>query len=351
MQCPRCQREMRRISITPQDDKYRCIWCRHVHINPHPVPDPDVRFLCHDHQGKASAYLAALGEGFQRVMEAREITSGFMLSDSDVMGRGLQFKALYKRGVSKFFIYPHSGRPSLINDIWPASEYTTAQFVASPGHVEVIRLYGYEKPLHAVGWHLCPIVPYAPRVERLGGVSPLKILFAPIHPRCAPIDQQVNRAVFDRLIPLARDRQIALTVRFISSLHDSGLPSDYLPGIRYVRGLQDATFQDIDQADLVIGHQTFGSLAVARGRPTLMMGEDIPNHSRGWNGGLYRDVHSWNNYRDLIMFPLDILAHEDTMALIERAISTDEDIIAWRERMIGDPFDPDLFRSILKSYL
>jgi hypothetical protein len=81
-----------------------------------------------------------------------------------------------------------------------------------------------------------------------------------------------------------------------------------------------------------------------------MMGEDICPHVEYRNGN-FIEARGWDDYKDLIAYPLDLLAVEDPLALIGRAISSDAEIQDWRKRMIGKPFDPALFHGILESYL
>jgi len=98
----------------------------------------------------------------------------------------------------------------------------------------------------------------------------------------------------------------------------------------------------------VIGHQTFAYLAVARGKPTLMMREDLPPHTVSHGQTVY--AQSWEKYADLMMYPLDILAGEPA-ELIRRACQGDAAAAAWRERFVSTPWDAKKFVTILESYL
>lgn len=335
--CPRCHKinliskEIEKVSVCPPDKT-----C----------------FMVYNHQGKANAYAKALSERnyFQKPSSthtANLIGVKFVLTDSDILHRVRNLeKARVKAGVERFFVYGHAARPNLFNDIYPAYPHTTAQFVAAEGHVEIKRRFGYPKPLHVVGWHLCPILPFVPRE------NPRNILFAPIHPRNADIDKKVNRAAFERLAKLAIEDAIHLTVRYITDLGLSGLDYVQHKNIEYIQGdLYNGPSSDemTLRADLVVGHQTFAWKAAAMGVPTLMMGEqENPTHIMT---NPIRFVNSWDKYKDLLCFPLDILCEDDTMALIKRAANSDEEIRLWKSRMIGKPFDPQLFVSTIESYL
>jgi hypothetical protein len=137
-------------------------------------------------------------------------------------------------------------------------------------------------------------------------------------------------------------------VRYLHAIEENGL--QYQDGVTYYRGAPDQSTADIDAADLVIGHQTFAYLAVARGKPTLMMGENIPPRS-GNSDSNYHYVKHWEAYKDLLMYPLDILKTRSVDKLIEKAVSSDAEIQRWREMFIGQPFDKKLFVEKLEAYL
>jgi len=265
-----------------------------------------------------------------------------VLTDSDVRGRVKLLEAMQKIGVKLFFVYPHAARPSMINDHYPTWEGTTAQFVVNEHHAEVLRTYGYEKPLHSIGWHLCPLHEFRPK-DRAQNV-----LFAPIHPRNAPQDKKVNLETFERLYGCVKKNGINLTIRHMGDLVDNGIPKR--EDVKYVQGKMDQSFREIDDADIVIGHQTVAWIAVARGVPTVMIRESMPTHFRASNQG-YEDVKSWDRVSHLFRYPLDILEESDTMGLLNRAIKSDDEIWDWRRRMIGDAFSPEVFVKIIEEYL
>ena len=106
----------------------------------------------------------------------------------------------------------------------------------------------------------------------------------------------------------------------------------------------------IDAAEVVVSHQTFAHLAVARGAPTVMMGESIiPRYTQ--SNGQYVTAKSWDKYRDLLKFPLDILNTPDPYALLQESIQSDALIADWKRRMIGDAFDPDAFYGYIEESL
>jgi hypothetical protein len=248
-------------------------------------------------------------------------------------------------------MYPHAARPMVQWDgILAPSPMTRCSFAHAPGGVEVLKRFGYPYPVEAAGWSLCPLRPFTP-VERVR-----HIVYGPIHPNTNGWLHQdelsINRRAFERLRAYCRETGTKLTVRYLRGLVQNGL--EKVEGVSYVQGRADQSTAEIDQADLVVGHQTFAYLAAARGKPTLMMAEDIPPRS-GNRLELYRYVASWEKYGDYLAYPLDILATDGsvaaTAALIERACAGDPAAAEWRARFIGQPFDGPAFVRTLESYL
>ncbi len=183
--------------------------------------------------------------------------------------------------------------------------------------------------------------------------EPRKILFAPIHPRCSEIDQKVNRETFWRLEGLARAGDIHLTVRFIKSLPESGLERVEHPNITYTVGALNQGYSEIDQADVVIAHQTFLYLAVARGTPAIDMAGDMPTHIQK-RGHPVQWVRNWSRYADMMHYPFDILDCPDKSSVLNMlgAVIQENNLVAdWRCRMIGAPFRKDQFVEKLEAFL
>lgn len=312
------------------------------------APKQEREFIFFNHHSKGNPFLRALfRDGYRRsgnFSTYRKVD--FILADQAILGRKNHLRDFHLAGTRRFFVYPHTARPNLVNDIVPEFEHITAQFVVSESHAEVMRAYGYSKPLHAVGWSLCPIQSFRSHKE------PRKVLFAPIHPRCAQIDQDVNRATFDRLFRLAQSDDIELTVRYTGKLGEAGLERVAHRNVTWFQGKLDPDFHQIDEADVVVSHQTFAWMAVARGVPTVMMAEDMPTHIQIL-GDDVQYAPNWKKYHHLIAYPLDILSVLpcEALGLLQRAVASDEPISDWRARMIGQPFDPERFVAILEGYL
>ena len=340
--CDDCKKNtyIRKVPLTPR-------FHRGPNMSAKVVAPPSNAYTVFNHQNKGARYVEALTKyaEFEFLEEDHRYQNlRFALTDNDIMGRQHKLAWLFRNGCRKFFVIPHTARPNIVADIMPGWEHTTAQFVVSQGHVEVMRRFGYSKPLHPVGWTMCPIKKYKPRP------APRKVLFGPIHPRCSKVDQDVNAETFKRLYKLAKAGDIELTVRFINNLHQSGLQQVEHPNVTYTAGRMDQGYEQIDNADVVVGHQTFAWIAVARGVPTVMMAEDMPTHIQKIRKAV-QYAPNWDKYADLLAYPLDILATKDTLNLLTRAVRDDKEIQDWRTRMIGTPFRARRFVEIIQSYL
>ena len=299
-------------------------------------------FACFDHHGKSEGYLSSLPKwNWFRHDENQPDKLDLVLTDHAILGRAGQLEDFRQQDTRLFFCYPHAARPNLVNDVVPEWDGITAHFVPAEGHVDVMRAYGYKKPIHVVGWHLCPLRPFSPRKLR-------RVLFAPIHPRCADVDQFANREAFLQLVDLALRGHIFLTVRYIKSLEESGLERVDHARIEYNPGQLTPCWDAIDNADLVVGHQTFAWLAVARGVPTVKFGTEIPTHLMTEP---VQYARHWKAYQPLLAYPLDLLQTDDPLEMLQQSAAGHEAVDAWRHRMIGQPFDSDKFTQILQNYL
>ena len=347
--CPKCNS----VDVSSRNNAFARV-CRHCNYlfdmrdtNPKPViPAQAMReFVVFNHQGKANRLIEALQVAGYTVSPSMTNYRGvrFALTDYAAWGRASQLRRIQRQGVHAFFVYPHSARPNLITDVEPEWDGISAQFVTAPGHVEILQSYGYPKPLHVVGWILCKQREFKPRAQARN------VLFAPIHPRCDEVDKMVNRKAFMILSGLAKRDAIRLTVRYIINLEGSGLERVTHPNISYVEGKMNNSYDQIDNADVVVGHNTLAYISVARGVPTVMMADrDIPEH---WLKHPTIFARTWKKYADKMAYPLDILRTSNPLKLLERAVKSDYGIQTWRKRMIGKPFDAKLFVKTLEGYL
>ena len=303
-------------------------------------------FYFYNHQNKQKVLSDALLQNGWRSGSASRADVIFTHVDYGSMKNSL--RGHFRRG-QKIIIYPHAARPNLFND-FPSGEpfpHVAAQLVTAEGHKQVLESYGYNRPIETIGWYLCPMKPFEPRL------SFRKVLFAPIHPNAdgslSAEYKQANSKVFRCLMDLVARDTIDLTVRHIHSLGKNGITSE--KGVNYIEGKPDQTYKDIDEADIVVSCQTFGYMAVARGVPTLMFADDIRPHSGCAEQKNLQYVKSWEKYKDLLMYPFDILADIDTLELFQLANEPVSPVRNWKIRMIGEPFDAREFARTVEKYL
>jgi hypothetical protein len=301
-----------------------------------------MKFWLYNHQGKGSAYIQALlGAEF----ELDAARPDFVLIDHDIgkNGQGLR-SAVEKHLKAKIpvFLYPHAARPMVQWDgIYPVNEQINGSFVIAAGHVEVMRRYGYPLPTWPVGWTYCRIKSF-----RAGNVK--NILFAPIHPNASgwlcEEDRQANAQAFEALLKL---KGVAILVRYIRGLSAQGLWAQR--GVRYLQARPDGSHHEIDWADLTVAHQTHAYLAIARGKPTIMLGDRMCPHSGNHPDNL-RWAANWESYREYLAYPYDV-ADGNLAAQIGEASHSDAAIREWRERFIGQPFDGKAFVNQIRKVM
>ena len=308
-------------------------------------------FAFEDHQNKGAAYADALADhGYFQARHVNVQGLRFLLTDADWSSRA--FAAAARSREIPIFLYPHAARPMVQYDGCVEPNRVTAMFTQAPGGKAIMERIGYPYPVEVSGWAYCPIRDFVPRK-----VS--RVLFAPIHPNqngyLNRIDKDLNRRTFAKLEAWCRETGTALSVRFIGpDPAQSGLADEYgrtEDTVDWHQGKKNNSTADMLTADLVVSHQTFAWMAVASGIPTLMMGEDVPPRTGNTDAG-FRFVDHWDDYKDDLMFPLDILDESRTTDdWIRLASSTDEPIRNWRANFIGEPFDPDRFVKTLEGYL
>ena len=214
----------------------------------------------------------------------------------------------------------------------------TATLVTSKGHAEVMKRYGFPIPTHVIGWYLCPQKRWKP-------TKGTNVLFAPIHPILGhifmfPEDLAANTRTYERLLEI---EDINLTVRHIGDLEVNGLWE--APGVRIYQGETDNNYDQIDNADVVISNGTMAYMAVARGKPVIMLNQltparepDIKTHER-------LESVSIEKYEQYMRFPFDVENDPDLGTIIRDACKREPK--QWRKRFIGEQFEPDKFCELI----
>jgi hypothetical protein len=305
--------------------------------------------MIYKHQKKADALDIALQQnGWRKTTNLFECSAA--LFDTD-LGRLDLLEKLHNYGL-KLLIYPHQARPNVLYACgnFKPFVHTDAHFVSGPGHEDVMRILGYEKPIYDIGWNYCEKKQFQP------SPNVKNVLLGLLHPNHAidgkgawlhEVDKRTNRTALERLMKASREMDFRLSVRYLGDIQENGIEREF-EGVTWIRGKVDNSFEQIDNADLVVGTQTFAYIAVARGKPTLFMDEHIPPKV-GNSQETIRFMRGYQRVRDLMAFPLDLNTTGNVNALIERASQTDKDIADWRNRMIGEQFDPKKFTEIVEK--
>src|SRR3990167_4888672 len=194
-------------------------------------------------------------------------------------------KAAFERGKLVCF-FPHGAGPlAQLDGIVPPCPYVHVELVPAEGFKQVYRAMGYPTRLETVGWYFCEQHEPARAAETPGGGPPAlrRLLFAPAHPfsgtegrTFVPTWQEANRQVWEQFVELPGRK----TVHLYGTWEANGM----LPDERVRVSISNLTpwlaLEQIDRKSVVIGDpETFSRMAIARGKPTVMFGQDIHPHS------------------------------------------------------------------------
>ena len=234
----------------------------------------------------------------------------------------------------KVVLYPHGAAPNLTWDgAHEPHPRVRLNLVTSEGHKEVMRRYGYPKPIEVIGWYLCEIEPWKPPRGK-------KVLFCPIHPIGGGLvmykeDRVENARVFKELL----DMDLDLSVRYRHALIINGLHKE--EGVRYY---STGWFDDLDEYDMVVANGTIAYAAVAKGIPTVMVQQATCARNPG--DAVHNRVvaKSLDKYWDYLKYPYSSEDLEEGMRM-----AAEEEPVEWKERFIGKQMDGDWFREYIQS--
>lgn len=301
-----------------------------------------------NHQNKGNLYIEAL-EKAGYIPTNRDNVQGTVLYLVDGDWRDNMMDHARVRNIP-VFLYPHAARPMVIYDGCVKPRPVRCMFTQAPGGLELMKAIKYPYPVEVSGWAFSEIRKFKP-AQKLN-----RVLFAPIHPNgngyLNAVDKAINAATFGTLQIYCRENHAQLSVRYIGTPEQCGLgeaAAFEAPYIEWHQGKKNNSTDDMEAADLVVAHQTFAFIAVAMGIPTVMMAEDVAPRSGNTEAG-FCYVEHWDEYKDLLMFPLDIL-HGDTSKTIDKAMAGCPEVEDWKARLIGQPFDGPAFVRKLESYL
>ncbi len=239
------------------------------------------------------------------------------IDDPDAPRRG----RLISQCPGKVVLYPHGATPTY-HGFYEPDERIDVQLVHGVGTARLVAGLGLDRKIIDAGWTYSPMVPFQPTEGK-------RVLFGPTHPYgSGKLDLQY-RNLNTRVYHLLRASALNVKVQMFGTAINNGLPH----GVNGYRSTLMLDWSQIDEADVVVGDGTFACLALARGKPVVMFGQDWPvtdEHNRAVVGPVVR----------LPRYPLDI---DDGAVpdLIDRACRGAGE--EWRKQFVGVPFDSMAF--------
>lgn len=241
---------------------------------------------------------------------------------------------------SKIVLYPHSVLPPWWYDgifKWEAGRIDSI-LVIGEGHRKATQVIIPDADVKSIGWSFCP------QRKFIKPKSVRRILFAPVHPpmrgTLRPDAAQENARANEMLKKIAEKRTVI--VRHIHSLATNNLTN--CNKFIYRNGKPDGSFDDIDNADLVIAEGTFMYLAVARGKPVIGLNQHNP--LRGNNLFHKYPPEKWGQYAPYFKYPLD-MSDGKIEDLIYQAVAGEQE--EWRANCIGNDMTPQGLSRILEE--
>lgn len=296
-------------------------------------------FLCYRNKDGADAYVQALvSSGYVETLNPQK--ADFLLYDHERPDKTAEIF----RNKPKF-VYPHTPYSWWTWDGLCRIDETTCNFVMSEGAKQGMELYRYPHRIEVCGFPRCQIHPFQPTTGK-------RLLFAPAHPLSndhkfpTPECMEYHCDALRKIIRM-KDRFESIAVRHLYSLEENGFAEfRNEKGIRFqeIKKLNVAdSLQAMEQADIIISCGTFGYLALASGKPTILYGNRIPASRKGY-------VRNYGLYQKLIDFPrpLECLSFDE---IANTGLAPDEEIEAWKSLMIGENFESDKFISIIREYV
>ena len=248
------------------------------------------------------------------------------------------------------FIAPHTPYSFFVWDIGdPHTPNVLCNFVVSDAAVESMRLYGYPHRFEKVGFFGGPIKPFQP-------TTGTKLIFAPqhaVHDKRLPTPDHLTWArEASHWILKNRPYFESVTVRYTNTLEICGLEEfrgkpvifEHVDPYAMPYTIKQHALAAINKSDFVISLGTFGYLAIATGKPTVLYGhrDAVACNREG-------KAQHYELYRHLMHFPI---VFEDMSALdvLELRCKPNEQIEEWKRLNIGDPFNPEKFISVIREY-
>ena len=303
-----------------------------------------MKYYISDNRDKSKPYREALNKyGYQETSVAE---ADFVLLDHNWKDGYRDATKIFREcraDGKKIFMFPHGFRCNMFWDaIYTTDDNIDAFFAPASGHIMVMKAGGYPAPMISTGFPWCKVKKWEP-------VTPVKILFAPIHPDWgetyiySQFALEWNKEAWAKIRLLKHKKEI--TVYHGLTPEVNGLTTE--DEIIYHRSdlTIDAAVALIDKHDLIIAHDTFAALAIARGKSVIMFNDHFyhaPNGMISKYWGFYE--------RAGFIYPHNIIGCDDLDNLILQAGRPDTRVATWKTNFIGVSFDPYYFISKIKEF-
>jgi len=246
------------------------------------------------------------------------------------------------------FIYPHAPYSSYFHwDGIYSPLPVECNFVVAPGAKQALESINYPYRVEVTGFSHCTIKPFAPT----SGKKVLLVVPRPMNGgRYVCEDLHTGLRNVYKFLTFHSKEFERITIQHVPEHWEKlGLPEcsrfEYTINdprhetnpARYITDL-------IDQYDLVFGIGTAAYIALARGKPTVMWGNDLMPRTIS-----HLSQHS-ENYMNYFRYPLDFekMSFDE---ILKAAQTESQEIAQWKADNIGENFDADRFLKIVKESL
>ncbi len=271
-----------------------------------------------DHQGKSRMLVdTLLAAGHTHTAAGHADLLLIDIDDPDAPRRG----RLIDQCQGTVVLYPHGATPTY-HGFYEPDDRIDVQLVHGVGTAKLVADLDLDRKIIDAGWTFSPMLPFAPTEGK-------RVVFGPTHPYgSGKLDDQY-RNLNGRVYRALKASGLDLKVQMFGLAANNGLPH----GASCHRSSLMLDWSLIDKADVVVADGTFASLAMARGKPVVMFGQDLEvtdEHNRPQTGPIVR----------LPRYPVDF-DDGDLAGLIDKACrGVGED---WRKQFVGVPFDSMAF--------
>ena len=294
-----------------------------------PTPKSGKSYYITKHQNKQKPFQKEMEEAGWSFSEDN-VDVGLFDRDRYLLAENNQLIPKVSEFVEKkipIFIWPHTAiHPWWYDRLVEIGDYIRCIFVIGEGQKEVMKIISPHTHVEICGW------PWSKQKYFEQPKSLKNVLFAPIHPdgkgAIRPESYEANRTIQGELTSLG----LNVTCRYVGGFVSQGLENN--DSWNWVKARADNTFQDIDNADIVIAEGVFMYLAIARGKPTIGINQHLPVRTNRFCERFCPP--NWHKYGHILAYPINY-KEGHLPRLIDWALK--EEQLEWRKRLIGNDME------------